>query len=205
VAIISGRALEDVRRKVTIKNIVYVCNHGLEIEGPGIHFRSASSPRLKAAFECIKDQIKKELLFFQGSFLEDKDLTLSVHYRLVGDDKVPMLMNVLKIATNPYVLNKEVCVGAGRKVFEIKPPLGWDKGKAVSWLLTQQKFASDKAVTLPICVGDDVTDEDAFAVVKGKGLAIAVGNHESPHAQYYLRDPDEVRQFLQQTYEFLLN
>lgn len=204
-AIISGRSLMDVKKMVGIKNIVYVGNHGLEIEGPGISFRSLIPPRVKTAFEYIKSEINKELLFFKGSFLEDKDLSFSVHYRLVAEDKVALLKNALKKVTNPFGRDHEVRVGYGKEVLEIKPPIDWDKGKAVSWLLTQQKFVSDKEKIFSICIGDDVTDEDAFAVVKGNGLAIAVGNPKPSHAQYYLRDPDDVRQFLQQTYEFLLN
>jgi len=202
--IISGRALMDVKKMVGIKNIVYVGNHGLEIEGPGISFRSLITPRVKTAFKCIKSEINKELLFFKGSFLEDKDLSFSVHYRLVAEDKVSLLKNTLMQVTNPFSRDHEVRVGYGKEVFEIKPPVDWDKGKAVSWLLTQKKFVSDKEKIFSICIGDDVTDEDAFSVVKDNGLAIAVGNPKLSHAQYYLRDQDEVRKFLEQIYELFV-
>ena len=76
-----------------------------------------------------------------------------------------------------------------------RPDVDWDKGKAVLWLL--QALALDRDATMPIYIGDDVTDEDAFAAVRCRGLGIVVGaGNRRTAAGAALRDPAEVTAFL---------
>ena len=86
--------------------------------------------------------------------------------------------------------------GSGKKVFELQPDIDWNKGKALLWLLEQLEL--DRPDVLPLYVGDDVTDEDAFKVLVDRGLGFAVQKGDKPTAaRYLLRDPDEVEKFLQ--------
>merc|ERR1712060_110392 len=89
---------------------------------------------------------------------------------------------------------------AGKMVYELRPSVEWNKGKAVEWLLEQMNKEIDEPV-LPIYIGDDVTDEDAFAVVvELGGIGILVSESatkDSTTANYALRNPNEVRQFLE--------
>jgi alpha,alpha-trehalase len=83
----------------------------------------------------------------------------------------------------------------GKKVFELRPSLDWDKGKAVLWLLTE--LGLDGPGIMPLYIGDDDTDEDAFEALEGRGIAILVADSpRSTRAQYRLDSPQAVGEFL---------
>jgi len=196
VGIISGRSLEDIKNTVGIKDIIYAGNHGLEIEGPKIKFESQVSPRLKSVIRNIAEELSKRLSSIKGVLIEDKGLTLSIHYRLVDKKDMPCFERIFSEVTNPYAVRDKIKINSGKKVYEIKPPVQWDKGKVVLWLMARQQFVSGKNKVLPIYIGDDVTDEDAFKILKRKGLTIFVGEPENSAADYYLKDAEEVTRFL---------
>jgi trehalose-phosphatase len=82
----------------------------------------------------------------------------------------------------------------GKKIFEVRPAIAWDKGHAVLWLLEALAAGTD---AVPIYIGDDVTDEDAFAAIAGRGIGIVVGDDGAPTlAAYSLRGTDDVRELL---------
>jgi alpha,alpha-trehalase len=88
----------------------------------------------------------------------------------------------------------ELRITGGKKIFELRPAVDWDKGQAVVWLLESLALGED---TVPIYIGDDETDEDAFRAVKMRGIGILVAQaSQSTEARYGLRDPDEVKGFL---------
>lgn len=210
-AIISGRALKDIKKRVGIDKIIYVGNHGLEIEGPKIKFsrppfdirrdpaiagESPVSLRYKRILQHIKEDLNAKLSAIKGVFIEDKGLSLSVHYRLAERNQIPQVKTILQEATILYTVRDKIRIKPGKKVFEIRPNADWDKGKVVLWLLARWKFSLRGKDIMPIYIGDDRTDEDAFRVLKNKGLTIFVGSPKSSCAQYYLRDTEEVTKFL---------
>lgn len=196
-AIISGRALKDIKKKVGIERIIYVGNHGLEIEGPRIKFENTVSLRYKRILQDIKDKLKTKLSAFKGIFVEDKGLSLSIHYRLADRDQIPKIETILREATILYTIRDKIKIKLGKKVFEIRPSVEWDKGKVVLWLLARWKFDLKDKDIIPIYLGDDITDEDAFRVLKNKGIAIFVGKKpRNSYAQHYLKDTREVKDFL---------
>ncbi len=196
VAIISGRSLRDIKAIVGLKDIIYVGNHGLEIEGPKIKFESQVSPRLKSIIRHIHEEAVSKLSKIKGVLIEDKGLTISVHYRLVDEKDIPELKSILTEITGPYIVRDKIKINSGKKVYEIRPPAMWDKGKVVLWLLARQQFLLERNKILPVYIGDDVTDEDAFKALKKKGLTIFVGEQASSEAQYYLKTTEEVAEFL---------
>ena len=196
VAIISGRSLSNIKAIVGLKDIIYVGNHGLEIEGPKIKFESHVSPRLKSVIRNIAEELAKRFSSIKGVLIEDKGLTLSIHYRLVDKKDMPCFERFFSEVTNPYAVRDKIKINSGKKVYEIKPPVQWDKGKVVLWLMARQQFASGENKVLPVYIGDDVTDEDAFKVLKRKGLTIFVGEPGGSAATYYLKDAEEVNRFL---------
>lgn len=195
--IVSGRSMADVKRLVAIDNIVYMGNHGLEIEGANIDFKDFCFARFREILEYLKWEITKELVFFKGAFVEDKGLGLSVHYRLLNLKDEAIFKTFLGVITQDFFSKGEIRITPGKKVFEIRAPIDWDKGKAVSWILEKEQFANKTHKILPIYIGDDTTDEDAFLAIKNIGITVCVGNSESLHAQYYLNNTDEVIQFLE--------
>jgi trehalose-phosphatase len=197
IAIISGRALKDIKEKVGLKNVIYVGNHGAEIEGPKIKFESPISPRCRAILEHIKTDLEKKLSSIKGTILEDKGLSLSVHFRLVDKSQIPQVKAIVHECAILYLVRSKIKIKSGKMVLEIRLPLEWDKGKVVLWLLARQKFAISEKSFIPIYIGDDKTDEDAFKALKNKGLTIFVGEPKPSHARYYLKNSREVTQFLE--------
>jgi alpha,alpha-trehalase len=83
----------------------------------------------------------------------------------------------------------------GKKVFELRPAVEWDKGRAVVWLL--EALDLDGPDVTPLYVGDDVTDEDAFRALHERGIGILVTElPRASAARYSLQDPREVRELL---------
>ena len=197
VSVISGRALGKIGKLVGIKGIIYAGNHGLEAEGPGFKFTAPGSLRAKKAVTEIKKRLKKELKFFKGALVEDKGLSLSVHFRMVSKGKQGEVKRIFKKTTAPYEAAGKIVVTEGKKVLEVRPPVKWDKGKIVSLLLTRKKKKRKKAV-VPFYIGDDKTDEDAFRALGSRAYAVKIGNPggKSTSAGYYLQGAKEVREFL---------
>ncbi|MDD5617779.1 MAG: trehalose-phosphatase [Candidatus Omnitrophica bacterium] len=200
-AIISGRALKDIKDLVGLTGIVYVGNHGLEIEGPKIKFESIIPPGFKRILKKIKDDLSKKLISIKGAFLEDKGYGLSLHYRLVNERDIPLVKMAFQEAVIAYLVGNKIKINSGKMMLEIRPPIEWNKGKAVLWLLARREFALKSARIFPIYIGDDVTDEDAFDALKNKGLTVFVGNSKKSKARYYLKNPQEVTELLRRIAE----
>lgn len=193
-AIVSGRGLADVAGLVQLKELYYAGNHGFEITGPqestilyekGKEFRSA--------VDGISRRIEDGLEGIDDAFVENKSYSLSVHYRLASAERVPEVERVVDEALKEFPsLHKR----HGKMVFEIRPNIDWDKGKAVLWLL--KVLHLDGPEVLPIYIGDDVTDEDAFRALKGRGIGILVSDKQRQSAaDYRLHDTGETKQFLE--------
>jgi len=197
VAVISGRALKDVKRKIGLKGIVYAGNHGLEMEGPGVKFRIPVSLGYRITLKKIKSLLKKGLSKIAGVIVEDKGLTLSVHYRLADKKNERLLKAIFYDALSYYIIGNKIKVKPGKKVLEIRPPLEWNKGEIVMWLLARARHLPQWKDSIPVYIGDDITDEDAFMALKDIGLTIFVGSPKNSNAKYYLKDTGEVREFLE--------
>lgn len=195
-AIISGRTLKDIKKRVGIRNIIYSGNHGLEIEGPSIRFEVPVSFNYKTIIKQIKKELNKRLSPIKGILLEDKGLSLSLHYRLVGKKRIRFIKTIFDEIVAPYRARNKIEIENGKKVLEVIPPVRWNKGKVVLWLLSKQKLVLCGKPILPIYIGDDVTDEDAFRALKNKGLTIFVGKPKKSHAKYYLKNIIEVSEFI---------
>ena len=201
IAIISGRAIKDIKKKVGIKNIVYAGNHGLEIEGPQAKFKKQIDQKSLAILRSIKTELAKKLSGIKGAFVEDKDLTLSFHYRLVDKKYIPEFKNVFHETIIPHLASDTIRIKPGKKVFEVRPSINWDKGKVVLWLLARERLANRNKKILPLYVGDDITDEDAFCAIRNKGLTVFVGLPKESCAEYYLKSTQEVTKLLEKILE----
>lgn len=197
VAIVSGRALADVRHHVLLKDLIYVGNHGFEIAGQDISFESICSPEVNSVLDRIKSELAVNFSKIKGALIEDKGLTISLHYRLVSPEEVPLVQKTFEKVCKPFEQKKEIVVFAGKKVLEIRPPILWNKGAAVMWLLQKYKIPLGKNSPC-IYIGDDTTDEDAFNSLQGIGVTVLVGGNESvkSKAGYYLNNTHEVTSFL---------
>lgn len=193
-AIISGRALRDVARLVGLPELHYAGNHGFEISGPrGSTIQYEGGQQFVTDVQRACERLRHALAGIEGVLIEEKGYSASVHYRLVDPERVPELeRRVDQVLQELPSLHKR----PGKKVFEIRPSVEWDKGRAVLWLL--QALRLDSAAVMPIYVGDDSTDEDAFSALRSCGIGVLVAAEpRRSAADYLLRDSDEVRRFLE--------
>jgi len=130
----------------------------------------------------------------KGVLVENKGLSETVHYRMIDEKDLPRLRGIFEEIVGFYLSSGRIKTAENKKTLEVLPNTEWDKGKMV--LKLSGSYAGGDA--LPVYVGDDRTDEDAFKAVKKCGIPILVS--ETPkrsHARYYLKDADEVVRFLE--------
>lgn len=192
-AIISGRELNDLRKRVNVSGISYAGNHGLEIEGPGFAFHEPQAVNMIKDLHELADRLERGLAGVPGAWVQDKGLSASVHFREVNPAQVPKLIQVVHDITTPSVEAKKIVLNSGRKVLEIRTAVNWHKGSAVSWLIN--KLSPKDNALLTIYFGDDNTDEDAFSVLP-EGITVCVGKVHDTLAKYHVRDHLEVHAFM---------
>jgi len=193
VAVISGRALADVRDRVGVESLYYAGNHGLEIEGPQLR---RSHPVTGEAIEALRtcvDRLRPELAEMPGVLVEDKGLTLSVHYRMAPDARTVVENAVVRGCAEIAGLR----VTHGKMVVEVRPELDWDKGRAARFLI--DSLLTETAEAPVLFAGDDRTDEDAFLALAGRGDGIVVGDPPPADtaATFHLRGPHELPALLE--------
>jgi trehalose 6-phosphate phosphatase len=188
-AIISGRALQDLKTRVGMPNLIYAGNHGLEISGPGIYFIQPDAAKRVQALSELARELQARLEHIPGVQVENKVLSASVHYRRAPAAK----LREIHQAINAVVSSSGGLfqMSPGLQVYEIRPRVSWHKGKAVTWI----KEAWAKRDALAMYVGDDVTDEDAFLALPD-GITVSVGSASHTSARYYLEDQGSLQQFL---------
>jgi trehalose 6-phosphate phosphatase len=190
IGVISGRAVEDLQSRVGVAGIVYAGNHGLEIVGPGLQFVESTALSTMDELLRVSRQLVASLWQIPGIRVEDKQLTVTVHYRLAADFHLPVIHAAVDEAVGPFASRFQL--RSGKKSIEILPRTSWNKGKAVLWINRRLGISTRSA----IYVGDDATDEDAFEVLT-RGVTIKVGIPGDTHAQYFLNDPGEVKELLE--------
>jgi alpha,alpha-trehalase len=191
VAILSGRDLDDVRGRVHVDGIVYAGSHGFDIAGAGGLRRELGAAYLPV-LDAAETELREALDEIPGAQLERKHFSVAAHYRNVNEnDAFRVALAVDAVAARHRELRKI----DGKKVYELLPDIDWNKGKAVLWLL--ETLGLERGNALPIFIGDDRTDEDAFRVLEMGGIGILVSEQPQPTtARYSLKNPDEVGCFL---------
>src|SRR5881392_69396 len=168
VAILSGRDLDDVRGRVLVDGIVYAGSHGFDIAGAGGLRRELGAACLSVLDEA-ETELREELDEIPGAQLERKHFSVAAHYRNVNtNDAFKVAQGVDAVAARHCQLRRI----DGKKVYELLPDIDWNKGKAVLWLL--ETLELERGNALPIYIGDDRTDEDAFLALGKRGVGIVV-------------------------------
>jgi trehalose-phosphatase len=187
--IVSGRGRDDVAALVGLDRLIYAGSHGFDVAGP-----SDSGIRLEVdpALVPLMDEVAREARHrtdgIPGILVEDKRFSVAVHYRLVSADRVA---DVEAIVDALVARDSRLRKTPGKMVFEVRPAREWNKGTAVLWLL--EALGLDTPDVLPIFIGDDTTDEDAFRALATRGLGIVVMDIPRPTtAHYAIQDVTEV-------------
>lgn len=189
VCILSGRALKDVRSMIGLDDLIYAGNHGLEIKGPGISFCHPGALELKPVMKNVFRKLKVGLSKIPGVVIEDKGLSLSVHYRNVPKDSSRLFHQKFQAAQKDMYA-WPITWKEGKSVFEVMPKVQWNKGYAAKYLLDRLPQG------YPVALGDDQTDEDTFEAIQGLGLAVRIGHARNSKAKRFLKDQSEVLPFL---------
>ncbi|WP_162426244.1 trehalose-phosphatase [Pontibacter pudoricolor] len=200
VAIVSGRDRQNVQQLVQLDNLYYAGSHGFDISGPdGMHSEPGGAAEILPILDAVDKILKDELKEVHGALVERKRYAIAVHFRNVADEQVTIVEQVVDAVLSRFPQLKK---GLGKKIYELKPNLAWHKGEAVLWLLDTLHL--NKPEVVPIYIGDDITDEDAFASLQEIGVGILVGAHENKTAaSYSLQDVEEVKVFLQKLTELV--
>ena len=189
VAVISGRPLREVKKFVGLKNIIYSGNHGFEIEIQPQIFIHPEAEKIRPEIQRIKRIIEQKTTGIKGSWIEDKGLVISIHWRCVDKKHSPKLLTIIHSAIRN---NSRVRLTKGKKVWEIRPNIDWHKGKAVRFILS---LLPTPYSLLPVFIGDDTTDEDAFKALRS-GITIRICKSNKSSARYYLKNQSEILRFL---------
>ncbi|MCP5117134.1 MAG: trehalose-phosphatase, partial [bacterium] len=194
VAVVSGRDLRDVQAMVNLDGIYYAGSHGFEIVAPsGDRLDADPGAAFVPALDQASAELEQALAGITGSQVERKRFSIAIHYRRVAATDLDAVKQAVAAIASRYDNLK--CAG-GKKIHELQPRVEWHKGKAV--LLLLDRLDEGGETVLPIYIGDDVTDENAFAALRDRGFGVIVTQESRPTAaRYRLRDPAEVRQYLE--------
>ena len=191
--IVSGRSLDELSGLAAIPGIIHAGNHGMEIRGPNLEFTHPGAVSVRAALAEARSGVADALADIPGILVEDKGLTLTVHYRATPAHLAGEVDPVVVAATAGSVERGDIRLTRGKMVIEIRPAIDWDKGKAIELI---RDTCGPSA--FPVYFGDDRTDEDGFRVVQGAGgLAVFVGeSRDGTVALHQLESPMEVAEAL---------
>jgi trehalose 6-phosphate phosphatase len=198
VGVISGRRLAEVKSFVAIEGIYYSGNHGMEIEGPGLKYINPDAGVTRSVIQELSAQLAGALENIAGVIVTNKGFSVSVHYRLAKQDREDYIADTVKRITAPHIEKGEISVYPMKKVWEIRPPVHWDKGKAVEFIAREIKARLKLPQLMTAYLGDDTTDEDAFKILhRPDGWSIFVcGEKTLSAAGYFLNSVAEVEEFL---------
>ena len=188
-AIISGRGRDDVQELVGLRELAFAGSHGFDIVGPnGAAVGHQVAEWVEPAMAEIVGRLQADLAGIEGALLEPKRYSVAVHYRLVADED---FAGVERLVDDIVAADDRLKKAHGKKVFEIRPDIDWDKGKALLFLL--EALGLDRPDVVPIYIGDDVTDEDAFRELVDRGIGFLVSETPRPtKAHFWLQAPWEV-------------
>ena len=195
VAVLSGRDLADVTKRVGLPGIWYAGSHGFELTAPdGTHHQNDAAAATIPVLEQVAAELHDQLGSIPGVVVEHKRFGVAVHYRNAARDRVGEVAAAVRSAGQRHALR----VTTGREVIELRPDIDWDKGKTLRWVIDHlQHIGSGPLV--PIYLGDDITDEDAFDAVRQDGVPIVVRHSDdgdrATAALFALESPARVSEF----------
>jgi trehalose-phosphatase len=198
VALVSGRGAAVARRMVGVRSVWVAGNHGFELEGPsGEDLADPSVQSYRDVIATAAEQLRSRVSGISGVVIEDKGITISVHWRLAD----PSTATAVREAVDQVAESLDLRVTEGKRIFEIRPPARIDKGTAV--LALAERLTSGRDEASLVFAGDDVTDEDAIRALRAhypRAVTVRILGEESAvtDAEFFLRDTHEMRAFLEE-------
>lgn len=188
-AVISGRGLSDLEARVGIEGVDYIGNHGLELGIDGHRETHPDAAAAEPVLEEICNTLTDRLSEIEGTVVENKGVTATIHYRMVDREEVETVQDHIRDAVSELG-EGEVEIHDGKESLELRPAADWDKGTAIGQLL---EHVDD---WLPLYIGDDTTDEAAFEQIRPDGITVHVGDNHQTAAEYRVRTSVEAEVFV---------
>lgn len=185
VGVLSGRKLGEVKELIGIRGLYYSGNHGVEIEGPDFRFIEPQSAKYLKYILSISKALSQKLAGYDV-LIEQKKYSVSVHYRSLKPKIVRDVFSELDAILEEPLRQRRIQILHGKKVFEIRPPVDWDKGKALKIILKKTGIKGR-----PVFFGDDITDEHGFEETNRlRGVSVFVGRrNQYTAARYWIESP----------------
>jgi trehalose-phosphatase len=200
VIVVSGRDRKVVQKLMGLDNLVVAGDHGFDIWSPsGGFIQHEVGASFEGLLREVESNLRTELADIPGALIEPKKSSVAVHFRLVPVKQQSHFKKIVDTILSEHP--QDLKVTPGKMVFELQPRLDWDKGKAVLYLLKELDLDRDDVI--PVYLGDDITDEDAFRALARRGISVLVGSAGDPEtadrttdADYVLNTIGEVEMFL---------
>ena len=188
VAMLSGRSVANLKKRVAIPDIGYGGVFGLELSAPGWSYLHPAARTARPAIAGLISALLELYKDIPGVQVEDKEAGLTLHYRRVPKKLHPEFSRRLEKARS-LVAAPVLEWTRGKAAWEVVPRTNWSKGKAalMLWRRAGRPFL--------LAIGDDPFDESMLRAAQRYGAGIRVGEGPSK-AGYRLKDPDEVNGFL---------
>jgi trehalose 6-phosphate synthase/phosphatase len=175
VAIVTGRAVADIRAMSLPAGVILIGNHGFEIAGPGgLEFVHPELGRVSDTTARVARALAESCP--PGCWVEDKGASLTVHFRNATHEDAARAAAEARRVAREWGLPTRDALSA----VEIRPPVDWDKGDAVLHVLRSLHGLAWPESVEVIYAGDDETDEDAFRALRGLGVTFRVGRADRP-------------------------
>ncbi len=186
--LLTGRALADIMRLAPLDRLSYAANHGFEILMHGMPEPYHVAPDVTSAMDVAAAELRRMLADCRGVEVENKRYSVAIHYR-----RAAMQHSVVEAAVDAVIWNQpSLRRAAGKMLLEVRPAVEWNKGHALQWVLQQLGDGG----SLPIVIGDDETDEDAFAAASPLGITVRVGESARTNAAYFVASIADVYEVL---------
>ncbi len=193
VVVLSGRDLADLWSRVRLFGLWYAGSHGFELSAPdGSRYHNETAEATIGVLEQVAAELRDRFALLDAVAVEHKRYSVAVHYR----NAAPGVVREVTATVHTIGNRSGLRVINGRKVTELQPNVAWDKGKALRWIVHRIAGAD---VRLPIYIGDDLTDEEAFDALRYDGMGIVIRNGDEGDrgsaARFALDGPTAVREF----------
>ena len=194
VSIVSGRRLAHIRKLIPLSNILLAGTYGVEMQMPdGKEIHQIEYHSIRPVLDALKPLWQESIKGREGFYLEDKDWALAIHARKAEENEGLQVLATAEKMLTQELLGEHLQKIHGYRFLEIGPHNA-DKGHALRYLF--DNFHWKDAV--PIYIGDDDKDEEAFqAINEHAGYSILVAEEpRETEAKYILKSPVEVHQWL---------
>jgi trehalose-phosphatase len=196
-AVVSGRRLADVRERVGPAAAFVGGLHGLEIDGPGVVYRHEALARVAGLVGEVAGEAARAMAWCPGLFLEHKEYAITCHVRRVPEPLRARALDEFRAIARPRIDGGGLRELDGAMTIELLPDVDWHKGRAVEWIRAEVAARTGEPPAV-VFLGDDRTDEDAFAALGAGDRRLGVGPRPPASLiDWRIADPAAVQRFLQ--------